>query len=70
MPDTRAIDLTVGPAGAPILRSPSAVNMGNPHAIFWVDDVDGYDLGQIGPVVVARSQSHWSTYALWSWSRK
>ena len=51
MPDTRAIDLAVGPAGAPILRSPSAVNMGNPHAIFWVDDVEGYDLGQIGPVV-------------------
>jgi diaminopimelate epimerase len=25
--------------------------MGNPHAIFWVDDVEGYDLGQIGPVV-------------------
>jgi len=50
MPDTRAIDLAVGPAGAPILRSPSAVNMGNPHAIFWVDDVDGYDLGQIGPI--------------------
>ena len=41
MPDTRAIDLAVGPAGAPILRSPSAVNMGNPHAIFWVDDVEG-----------------------------
>ena len=51
MPDTRAIDLAVGPAGAPILRSPSVVNMGNPHAIFWVDNVDGYDLGQIGPVV-------------------
>ena len=50
-PDTRAIDLAIGPAGAPILRSPSAVNMGNPHAIFWVDDVEGYDLGQIGPVV-------------------
>ena len=44
MPDTRAIDLAIGPAGAPILRSPSAVNMGNPHAIFWVDDVEGYDL--------------------------
>jgi diaminopimelate epimerase len=49
MPDTRAIDLTVGPAAAPILRSPSAVNMGNPHVIFWVDNVDGYDLRQIGP---------------------
>jgi len=51
MPDTRAIDLAIGPADAPILRSPSAVNMGNPHAIFWVDDVDGYDLGRIGPAV-------------------
>ena len=51
MPDTRAIDLAIGPADAPILRSPSAVNMGNPHAIFWADDVDGYDLGRIGPAV-------------------
>ena len=49
MPDTRAIDLSFGPAGAPILRSPSAVNMGNPHAIFWVDDPQAYDLRTIGP---------------------
>ena len=41
----------IGPAGAPILRSPSAVNMGNPHAIFWVDDVERYDLRRIGPVL-------------------
>jgi diaminopimelate epimerase len=51
MPDTRAIDLTIGAAAAPILRSPSAVNMGNPHVIFWVDNVDGYDLRQIGPAI-------------------
>jgi diaminopimelate epimerase len=51
MPDTRAIDLAIGPADAPILRSPSAVNMGNPHAIFWVDDVNGYDLSRIGPAI-------------------
>ena len=37
MPDTRAIDLAFGPPDAPLLHSPSAVNMGNPHAIFWVD---------------------------------
>lgn len=49
--DTRAIDLRVGPAEAPILRSPSAVNMGNPHAIFWVDDVSAYDLEQFGPIL-------------------
>jgi len=25
--------------------------MGNPHAIFWVDDVNAYDLGKIGPLL-------------------
>ncbi|MDE1972707.1 MAG: diaminopimelate epimerase [Hyphomicrobiales bacterium] len=47
--DTRAIDLSFGPADAPILHSPSAVSMGNPHAIFWVDDPRAYDLLTIGP---------------------
>ena len=47
MPDTRAIDLTF--SDVPSLRSPSAVNMGNPHAIFWVEDPDIYDLRKIGP---------------------
>jgi diaminopimelate epimerase len=51
MPDTRAIELSFGPPGAPILRSPSAVNMGNPHAIFWVEDVAAYDLRTIGPLL-------------------
>ena len=32
--DTRYIELQVGPIDAPLLHSPSAVNMGNPHAIF------------------------------------
>jgi len=49
MPDTRAIDLQFGPPGALILRSPSVVNVGNPHAIFWVDDPQAYDLRRIGP---------------------
>ena len=49
IPDTRALDLEVGPIDRPILRSPSAVSMGNPHAIFWVEDVNAYDLGTIGP---------------------
>jgi len=47
--DTRAIELAFGPPGAPILRSPSAVSMGNPHAIFWVEDPSTYDLVSIGP---------------------
>lgn len=48
-PDTRRIDLTVGPANRPVLHSPSVANMGNPHAVFWVDDIDTCDLGEVGP---------------------
>ncbi len=49
--DTRAIELQIGPIDAPVLHSPSVVNMGNPHAIFWVDDVEAYDLERIGPML-------------------
>ena len=49
--DTRAIELQIGPIDAPILHSPSAVSMGNPHAIFWVDDVEAYDLARFGPML-------------------
>jgi diaminopimelate epimerase len=49
--DTRAIELQIGPIDKPILHSPSALSMGNPHAIFWVDDVEAYDLGKIGPLL-------------------
>jgi diaminopimelate epimerase len=49
--DTRAIELQIGPIDQPILHTPSAVSMGNPHAIFWVDDVEAYDLGKIGPLL-------------------
>jgi diaminopimelate epimerase len=49
--DTRAIELQIGPIDAPILHSPSAVSMGNPHAIFWVDDVNAYDLPRFGPLL-------------------
>ena len=49
--DTRAIDLQIGPIDNPILRSPAVVSMGNPHAIFWVDDVHGYDLAELGPLL-------------------
>ena len=49
--DTRAIELQVGPIDHPILHSPSAVSMGNPHAVFWVEDVSAYDLGKIGPLL-------------------
>jgi diaminopimelate epimerase len=50
-PDTRRIDLTFGPANRPVLHSPSVANMGNPHAVFWIDDIDACDLGQVGPLL-------------------
>ncbi|MDK9697598.1 MAG: diaminopimelate epimerase [Siculibacillus sp.] len=49
--DTRAIELQVGPIDAPLLHSPSCVSMGNPHAIFWVDDVEAHDLERLGPML-------------------
>jgi len=49
--NTRTIELQIGPIDKPILHSPSAVNVGNPHAVFWVDDVNAYDLARIGPLL-------------------
>jgi diaminopimelate epimerase len=50
--DTRRIELQIGPIDDPVLHSPSAASMGNPHAIFWVDkDVMSYDLGRFGPLL-------------------
>jgi diaminopimelate epimerase len=49
--DTRAIELQIGPIEAPVLHSPSVANIGNPHAIFWVDDVSAYDLARFGPLL-------------------
>jgi diaminopimelate epimerase len=43
--DTGAIELSLNemPAFA------SAINMGNPHAVFFVDDLEAYDLAAMGP---------------------
>jgi diaminopimelate epimerase len=49
--DTRYIELQIGPIDKPILHSPSVVSMGNPHAIFWVDDIHAYDLERLGPLL-------------------
>lgn len=49
--DTRRIELQIGPIDKPVLHSPSVVNVGNPHAIFWVDDVSTYDLARFGPLL-------------------
>ena len=49
--DTTGIELQIGPVDAPVLHTPSVVNVGNPHAIFWVKDVDLHDLGRFGPLL-------------------
>ncbi|MAN62812.1 MAG: diaminopimelate epimerase [Parvibaculum sp.] len=49
--DTRGIELQIGPIDAPILHTPAVVNMGNPHAIFFVEDIDAIDLTQVGPLL-------------------
>lgn len=49
--DTRAIELQIGPIDDPILHTPAAVSMGNPHGIFWVSDVEAYDLSKVGPLL-------------------
>lgn len=50
--DTRMVELQVGPIDNPILHSPSVASMGNPHAIFWVDnDVWSYELDRFGPML-------------------
>lgn len=38
--DTRGIELQVGPIEAPILHTPGAVSMGNPHVVFFTDRQD------------------------------
>ncbi len=50
-PDTRHIELQIGPIDKPLLHSPSVVNVGNPHCIFWVDDLDVVDLAKVGPML-------------------
>ncbi len=50
--DTRMIELQIGPIDNPVLHSPSVVSMGNPHAVFWVDDdVWSYELDRFGPLL-------------------
>ncbi len=49
--DTAHFELQIGPIDAPILHTPCAVNMGNPHAVFFVDDPYRFNLAQIGPLL-------------------
>ncbi len=49
--DTRGIDIKVGPIDAPVLAFPGAVNMGNPHAVFFVDDAAAVAVETLGSML-------------------
>ncbi|MCW8916683.1 MAG: diaminopimelate epimerase [Magnetovibrio sp.] len=44
--DTDHLEISAGP-----LNDPVAVNMGNPHAVFMVENVEGIDLEVFGPLI-------------------
>jgi diaminopimelate epimerase len=44
--DTLCVDLALGP-----LSEPVCTNIGNPHATFFVEDVEAVDLGEVGPIL-------------------
>lgn len=46
-----AMDTLVMPMGWGDLQHPSAVNVGNPHVIFFVDEADAVDLATLGPEI-------------------
>lgn len=49
--DTVRIDVKFGPIDNPAMWGPGAVNMGNPHAVFFIDDVETFPVEGIGPMV-------------------
>ena len=44
--DTLRLDIAVG-----ALKEPAAVNVGNPHAVFFVADAEAIDLATLGPAI-------------------
>jgi diaminopimelate epimerase len=45
------LDTAAMPVGWEELRDPAAVNVGNPHLIFFVEDADAVDLERLGPLI-------------------
>jgi len=51
IPLAYAMDTTALPVGWDELEQPAAVNVGNPHAVFFVDDCDAVELDRLGPTI-------------------
>ena len=51
IPLAYAMDTQSMPVGWNALENPAAVNVGNPHVIFFVPDCDAINLEQLGPLI-------------------
>ncbi len=51
IPLAYAMDTFTMPLGWEALEGPMAVNVGNPHAVFFVPDADAVELDRLGPVI-------------------
>ncbi len=51
IPLAYAMDTLTMPVGWDTLDAPAAVNVGNPHVVFFVEDCDAIDLAALGPVI-------------------
>lgn len=49
--DTLDVDFALTAPDGTELRAPVAVNMGNPHVVFFVADADAVDLAAVGPQI-------------------
>ena len=51
IPLAYAADTAAMPVGWEELQQPFAVNVGNPHVVFFVDDAEAIDLARLGPLI-------------------
>jgi diaminopimelate epimerase len=51
MPLAYPMDTAFMPVGWEDLQGPAAVNVGNPHIVFFVEDADAVDLERLGPQI-------------------
>jgi diaminopimelate epimerase len=51
IPLAYAMDTETMPVGWEDLADPAAVNVGNPHIVFFVADADAVDLARLGPLI-------------------
>lgn len=51
IPLAYAMDTRAMPVGWEMLEAPMAVNVGNPHVIFFVPDTDSVELDRLGPLI-------------------